>query len=137
MEVISNLINHQQDIDKIYLYAKDPYEPKYQLLLKKCNDAGIKHYDDPKAFMAYSNTTDDTCDNIHRNNPNNSRKKLILIFFNDMIADMNTNKKNSIFNQITLYQRQKTGKEKKKNLFSCPKISQIKFYKLPNNEDSQ
>ena len=53
--------------------------------------------------MAYSNTMDDTCDNIHRNNPNNSRKKLILIFFNDMIADMNTNKKNSIFNQITLY----------------------------------
>ena len=103
MEVISNLINHQQDIDKIYLYAKDPYEPKYQLLLKKCNDAGIKHYDDPKAFMAYSNTMDDTCDNIHRNNPNNSRKKLILIFFNDMIAGMNTNKKNSIFNQITLY----------------------------------
>ena len=29
-----NLINHQPDIDKIYLYAKDPYEAKYQLLIK-------------------------------------------------------------------------------------------------------
>ena len=28
-----NLINNQQDIDKIYLYAKDPYEDKYQYLI--------------------------------------------------------------------------------------------------------
>ena len=38
-----NLINEQNDIDKIYLYAKDLDEPKYKILIKKCNDAGIKH----------------------------------------------------------------------------------------------
>ena len=51
-----NLISHQQDTDKIYQYAKDPCEPKYQLLIKKREDAGIKHCNDPKAFTEYSNT---------------------------------------------------------------------------------
>ena len=32
---LSNLINNQPDIDKIYLYAKDPYEAKYQYLVNK------------------------------------------------------------------------------------------------------
>ena len=30
-----NLINNEPDIDKIYLYVKDPYEAKYQLLITK------------------------------------------------------------------------------------------------------
>ena len=38
-----NLINEQNDIDKIYLYAKDLSEPKYEYLIKKREDAGIKH----------------------------------------------------------------------------------------------
>ena len=50
-----NLINQQLDIDKIYLYAKDPYEAKYQLLLKKREDVGTKHFDDFKTFIEYSN----------------------------------------------------------------------------------
>ena len=33
--VLLNLINNQPDIDKIYLYAKDPYEAKYQYLIDK------------------------------------------------------------------------------------------------------
>ena len=37
--VILNLIYRQPDIDKIYLYAKDLYESKYQLLIKKWEDA--------------------------------------------------------------------------------------------------
>ena len=34
-----NLINKQNDIDKIYLYARDLNEPKYKILIKKCKDA--------------------------------------------------------------------------------------------------
>ena len=50
-----NLINNQSDIDKIYLYAKDLYEPKYQSLIKKRESMGLKHFNDPKAFIEYSN----------------------------------------------------------------------------------
>ena len=48
-----NLINYQQDIDKIYLYAKDPYEAKYQYLINKREKVGLYHFNDPKAFMEY------------------------------------------------------------------------------------
>ena len=71
-------------------YAKDPYGPKYQLLMKKREDAGIKHYNDSKAFMEYSKTTV-VYNNINDYSPNRNRK--ILIVFDDMITDMNTNKK--------------------------------------------
>ena len=47
-----DLINNQPDIDKIHLYAKDPYETKYQYFINKCQKAGLNHYDDPKAFIA-------------------------------------------------------------------------------------
>ena len=50
-----NLINNQPDIDKIYLYAKDPYEKKYQYLIKKREKVGLDNFDDPIAFMEYSN----------------------------------------------------------------------------------
>ena len=50
-----NLINNQSDIDKIYLYAKDPYEAKYQFLINKRESTGLKHFDNPKAFIEYSN----------------------------------------------------------------------------------
>ena len=46
-----NLINNQPDIDKIYLYAKDPYDAKYQYLIKKREKVGLNHFNDPKAFM--------------------------------------------------------------------------------------
>ena len=49
-----NLIYHQPDIGKIYLYAKDLNEIKYQLSIKKREDAGIKHLNDSKAFIEYS-----------------------------------------------------------------------------------
>ena len=39
-----NLINHQPDIDKIYLYAKDPYEVKYQFLISKWEKVGLGHF---------------------------------------------------------------------------------------------
>ena len=50
-----NLINNQPDIDKICLYAKDPYEDKYQFLIKKKESIGLKHFNDPKVFTEYSN----------------------------------------------------------------------------------
>ena len=46
-----NLINNQPDIDKIYLYAKDRYEAKYQYLINKREKVGLKHYDDPKTII--------------------------------------------------------------------------------------
>ena len=50
-----NLTNYQPDIDKKYLYAKDPYEAKYQYLINKREKAGFKHHDDPKYFIQYVN----------------------------------------------------------------------------------
>ena len=86
-----NLIKAQDDIDKIYLYAKDLREPKYEFLIKKREDAGIKHLNDSKAFTECSNTMDDVYENIDEYNP--TRKRKILIVFDDMIADIMTNKK--------------------------------------------
>ena len=86
-----NLIKEQDDIDKIYLYAKDLSEPKYGFLIKKRKDVVIKYSNDPNAFIGCSNTMDDVYDNIDDYNP--SRKRKILIVFDDMIADIMTNKK--------------------------------------------
>ena len=86
-----NLINEQDDIDKIYLYAKDLSKPKYEYLIKKREDVGIKHVNNPNAFIECSNTMDDVYENIDDYNP--SRKRKILIVFDDMIADIMTNKK--------------------------------------------
>ena len=58
-----NLISHQPDINKIYLYSKDPYKQKYQLLIKKCESVGPKHSNDPKAFIKYSNVMKDIYEN--------------------------------------------------------------------------
>ena len=49
------LIEIQLDIDKIYLYANDPYELKYQYLINKREGVGINHFNNPKAFIEYSN----------------------------------------------------------------------------------
>ena len=84
-----NLINEQNDIDKIYLYARDLNKPKYKILSKRRKDAGIKHLNDPNAFIECSNTMDDVYENINDYNP--SRKRKILIVFDDMIANIMTN----------------------------------------------
>ena len=59
-----NLINEQRNIDKIYLYAKDLSESKYEHLINNRENAGIKHLNDPKAFIDCSNTMDDVYENI-------------------------------------------------------------------------
>ena len=78
-------------MDKIYLYAKDSYEKKYQYLINKRGKVALDHFDDPKAFMEYSNDTQDVYKNIE--DCNLGKKLKVLIVFNDMIADMINNKK--------------------------------------------
>ena len=85
-----NLIHNQEDIDKIYLHAKDPYEDKYNLLINKRESTGLKHFNDPKVFIEYSNDMHDVHKNINNYNPDKENK--ILIVFDDMIADMINNK---------------------------------------------
>ena len=84
-----NLLNHEPDIDNIYLHAKDPYEIIYQLLINKRESTGLKYLNDSKAFIEYSNDMDNIYKNIEKYNPNKKRK--ILIVFDDMIADMLSN----------------------------------------------
>ena len=86
-----NLIKEQDDIDKIYLYAKDLSESKYEFLIKNCENFRIKYCNDSNAFIDYSNTMDGVYQNIDDYNP--SRKRKILIVFDDMIADIMSNKK--------------------------------------------
>ena len=86
-----NLINNQRDIDKIYLYAKDPYEAKYQYLINKREKVGLDHFKDYKAFMEYSNDMRDVYKNIE--GYNSGKKRKILIVFDHMITDMIINKK--------------------------------------------
>ena len=81
-----NSIENQPDIDKIYLYAKDPYESKYQYLINKRESVGVNHFKDPKAFIEYSNDMHDVYKNIADYNP--AKENKILIVFHDMIADM-------------------------------------------------
>ena len=66
-----NLINNEQDIDKIYPYAKDPYEAKYQCLINICEKVGLDYYNDPKAFLEYSNDMQNLYQNIEEYNPGN------------------------------------------------------------------
>ena len=87
--LLLNLIENQPDIDKIYLYAKDPYEAKYQYLINKREDVGIDHFNDPKAFIKYSNDMHDVQKNIDKYNPNKENE--ILIVFDDIISDMSNN----------------------------------------------
>ena len=97
--VLLDLIEKQPDIDKIYLYAKDPYEAKYQYLINKTEDVGINHFKDLKAFREYSNDMNNVYKNINYYNPDKENK--ILIVFDDMIADMVQNKKlNSIITEF-------------------------------------
>ena len=84
--LLLKLIENQPDIDKIYLYAKDRYESKYQYLINKREGAGKNHFNDPRAFINYSNDMHDVYKNIDDYNPDKENK--ILIVFDDMIADM-------------------------------------------------
>ena len=85
-----HLINNLHPIGKIYLYPKDISEPKYEYLINKREQAGIKNLKDPHAFIEYSDDMDDVLDDV--NNYNKNRDKKVLIVFDDMIADIEYNK---------------------------------------------
>ena len=86
-----NLINEENHLDKIYFYAKDLSEPKYEFLIKKRENAGTKHLNNPHAFIECSNMMDEVYENFDCYNPNRKRKTLIIFY--DMIADIMSNKK--------------------------------------------
>ena len=88
--ILLNLISHKPDTDKIYSYAKNLFQGKYQLLINKRKSIGLKYLNDSKAFIEYSNDMD-IYKNIEKYNPN--KKPKILIVFDNMIADMLSIKK--------------------------------------------
>ena len=91
--MLLNLIKHQRpDIDKNYLYVKDPFESKYQLLINGKEKVGIENLKSPKAFIDYSQTIDDVYE----------KKRRILIVFDDMIADMESNTKSTMVTEFFL-----------------------------------
>ena len=97
--VLLNLIENWPDIDKIYLYSKDPYEAKYEYLINIREKVRLKRFNDPKVFIEYSNDMCDVYKNIDEDNVAKDHK--ILIVFDDMIADMIHNKKlNSILTEL-------------------------------------
>ena len=86
-----NLVREQDDIDKIYLYAKDLSESKFEFLIKKRKDVGTNQFNDPNRFIESSIMMDDVYENIDDYNP--SRKIKTLLVFDDMITDIISNKK--------------------------------------------
>ena len=89
--LLLNLIESQPDIDKIHLYAKGPYETKYQYLINIREKVGLKRFSDPKVFFEYSNDMCDVYKNTDEYNIDKERK--ILTVFDNMIADILKNKK--------------------------------------------
>ena len=65
-----NLINHEPDIDKMYLYEKDPYEAKYQFSINNRESTGLKYLNDSKIFIKYTNSMYDIYKNTEEYNPN-------------------------------------------------------------------
>ena len=90
--MLLNLIKNQQpDIDKIYLYVKDPFESKYQLLINGREKVGIKKLKNLKTFIDYSQTIDNVYEKLEDYNP--TKKRIVLIVFDNIMADMESNKK--------------------------------------------
>ena len=138
-----SLRNNQPDIDKIYLYAKDPYEAKYQYLVYKREKVGIEHFKYPKAFIDYSNDMQDTYKNIEDYNPNKKRK--VFLAFDDMIADMINNKRlNSVVTELFI-----TGRKRDifivfitQSYFKVPKDVKLNYthffiMEIPNKRELQ
>ena len=87
--VLLNLIKQQPVIDKIYLYVKDPFQSKYQLLIN--GRKLIENFKNSKAFIInYLQTIDDVYENLKDYNP--TKKRRVLIVFDDIIADKESNK---------------------------------------------
>ena len=89
--MLPNLIRNQRsDLDKIYLYTKNPFESKYQLLIKGREKVRIKELKNPKKFIDYSQTIGDVYENLE--DLSNKEKKMLIVF-DVMIVGIKTNKK--------------------------------------------
>lgn len=88
--LLLNIINEREDIDKIYLFARDLNEHKYELLINTRKKAGISHYNDENAFIESFDSMDYVFFNI--DDFNIGRKRKVVIIFDDMIPDIVTNK---------------------------------------------
>ena len=86
-----NLINNWPNIYKIYLYANDLFETKYQLLINKRENVGLKHFDDPKIVLECSDYMEDVYEILMDKTQISKRK--ILIVSDDLIVSMLTNEK--------------------------------------------
>ena len=118
-----HLISQQPYSDETYLYDKDPYEAKSQFLINKRESTGVKHFNDSKAFIEYSNDIYDIYKNIEQYNPNKKRK--ILIVFYDMIFDILSNKKlNPIVTELFI-----TGRK----LIISPFFIAQTYFAIPKN----
>ena len=110
-------ISHQLDINEVYLYAKDPYEEKEQLLISKAIRVCLNNYNESIFFTENLIYMDDTFENIEECNQNKERK--IFIAFEDMTTDVQNNK---ILNPIVteLFTR---GKKPKWSLVSLHQLN--------------
>ena len=118
------------------MYARDLNEPKCEYLIKKREDVGIKHVNDPNAFIECSNTLDDVYENI--NDYNSSRRRKILIVFDDMIADIMTNKRfQAIIKELFIRCRKLNISLVfiTQSYFFCSKRCKVKFNKLFDYEN--
>ena len=133
--LLLNLIENQPDIDKIYLYAKGPYEAQYQYLINKRKNVGMHRFNDPKTFIEHSNDMHDVYKNVDEHNPHKENK--ILIVSDDLIADMIYNKKlNSIVTELFI-----RGTKLNISLVSITqsyfKVSKDVRLKIPNKRELQ
>ena len=113
------------------MYVKDLSETKYEFLIKKREDARTKHLNDLSAFIECYNTMDDIYENIDDYNP--SRKRKVLLVFDDMIADIMINKK---FQAIIKEQRiEYFTCAYHSVLFFCSERCQIKFKSLIDHKN--
>ena len=110
-------ISHQLDINEVYLYAKDPYEEKEQLLISKAIRVCLNNYNESIFFTENLIYMDDIFENIEECNQNKERK--IFIAFEDMTTDVQNNK---ILNPIVteLFTR---GKKPKWSLVSLHQLN--------------
>ena len=128
-----NLINNQPDL----------YEKKYQYLINKREKVGLNHFNDPKAFIEYSNDMQDVYKNIEDYNPIKKRK--VLTIFDDMIADMiNNNKLNPIVTELFIRGRKLNISIVfiTQSYFKVPKDVRLNFthffiMKIPNNNTNK
>ena len=105
--VLLNLIKHQRpDIDNICLYIKDPFKTKYQLLFNGREKLRSESLKNPKACTDHSQLIDDVYEKLEGYNP--TKKRRVLIVFDNMTADMESNKKLSPIVNEFFFKRKKT-----------------------------